>query len=57
MSETETQETMTAEQRAAWLEVQRGDVKAIQRRLIRMGLAVTIPKQTVIRGSTNTDTE
>ncbi|MGN6206014.1 hypothetical protein [Humibacter sp.] len=57
MSDQTTQDTMTAEQRAAWHELQRGDLRAIQRRLIRLGLDVTIPKSTTIRGSTNTDTE
>lgn len=54
---TEPTQEPTAEQLAAWHEVQRGDLRAIQRRLIRLGLDVTIPKQTAIRGSTTTDTE
>lgn len=53
----QTQDQMTADQQAAWHEVQRGDLRAIQRRLIRMGIGATLPKSTTIRGSTNTETE
>lgn len=49
-------EPRDAEQAEAWAELQRGDLRAIQRRLARLVGAVPA-RVTAIPGSTNTDTE